>query len=291
VLRWWACSVDFSSDVSISQAILKSCASDVTRLRNRCRFLLGNINDFDAATDTVAYDDLAVIDKYIISKAETVFAQVEQDYAAYNFSAATKALDRFISQELSALYLDLAKDRLYIEARDSPIRRSCQTVLRWLLVSSAQVMGPVLCHLAEDIWQFLPGEKEASVFFTGWWKKFPGQPDEAEGSIAALARVLDARDPLNLALEKARAQKLLGGGQEARAVLTVVQGSEMHSALSAIASSSHVADGLRYLMGVSVLELVPTETLPDVEDSEEAVHQRSEAGAGSDADACHRAQV
>jgi len=138
-------------------------------------------------------------------------------------------------------------------------------------------MGPVLCHLAEDIWQFLPGEKEASVFLTGWWKKFPDQPDEAEASIADLARVLDARDPLNLALEKARAQKLLGGGLEARAVLTVVQGSEMHSALSAIASSPHqVADGLRYLMGVSELELVATETLPDVEDSDEAVHQKSE---------------
>jgi len=279
-LRWWACGVDFSSDVSISQAILATCASDVTRIRNRARFLLGNISDFNASSDSVVYDDLAVVDKYIISKAEAVFVQVEKDYSSYNFASATKALDRFISQELSALYLDLAKDRLYIEAKDSQIRRSSQTVLRWLLISSAQVMSPVLCHLAEDIWQFLPGEKEPSVFLSGWWKKFPGRPDEAQQIIADFARALDARNPVNLALEKARAQKLLGGGVEARAVLTVVEGSEMHSALSAIASSPHqAADGLKILMGVSELELVPVQTLPDVEESEEAVlpvQQRSE---------------
>eukprot|EP00913_Durusdinium_trenchii_P022487 g21124.t1 len=142
MLRFWVASVGFASDVSISLGILKSTEENVRRLRNRARFILGNIHDFDVATEGIPYEDLPVIDQCIIRRAENVFDQMKEAYDAYSFSVATKLLDRFTSVDLSSLYLDLAKDRLYTSGKTSHSRRSCQTVLRWILVNMTKAIAP-----------------------------------------------------------------------------------------------------------------------------------------------------
>eukprot|EP00931_Biecheleriopsis_adriatica_P031265 TRINITY_DN18359_c0_g2_i1.p1 TRINITY_DN18359_c0_g2~~TRINITY_DN18359_c0_g2_i1.p1 ORF type:complete len:1056 (+),score=244.62 TRINITY_DN18359_c0_g2_i1:50-3217(+) len=277
VLRFWAASLDFTGDVAIGQGILKISADKVTKLRNRFRFMLGNIHDFDVS-DSVAYEDLPLLDKYIVHKADMVFSEMTQAYETYNFATALRQLELFSNNELSNIYLDLVKDRLYVSGQNSHARRSCQTVLRWLITSLARIISPVLCHLAEDVWQFLPGEKEEpSIFLSGWWKPFPGRP-EVEAALSSIDKVLAMRDPVNGALEKARRQKMLGSGLEASVTLAVKKGSECHAALETVAAAPvQEADGLKCLLGVSEVVVLASDDVPALpEDSEEVICEESE---------------
>lgn len=266
VLRYWVASTDFSSDVSISQNILKATEETVRRLRNRARFILGNIHDFDVTTESIVYEDLPVIDRCMIRRAEAVFDQMKEAYDSYSFSIATKLLNRFASVDLSSLYLDLAKDRLYTAGKSSHSRRSCQTVLRWILVNMTRAIAPVLCHLSEDIWQFLPpGEEESSVFLSGWCKPFPGKPAEVESIVEDVERVLQLRDPANLALERARGNKLIGLPLDASVKIVVKSDSDLHKALDRMAQVEHQSeDGLDSLLSVSRAEYEAVETLPEL---------------------------
>eukprot|EP00971_Amphidinium_carterae_P092951 1840296-Amphidinium_carterae.1 len=174
ILRLWASTVDFTADVPISQSIMKSVADNAIKLRNTARFMLANISDFDAKAHTVAYEDLPLLDKHTIREAERLFEEMAEDFDEYMFPKAMRKMILF-GQGLSALYLDVAKDRLYIAKKNSLARRSCQTVLRWLVEQMARAVAPVLCHLAEDVWQNLkhsPGA-EKSVLLAGWVEPFP----------------------------------------------------------------------------------------------------------------------
>ncbi|CAJ1387050.1 unnamed protein product [Effrenium voratum] len=266
VLRFWVASVDFSNEVSISQNILKNAEENVRRLRNRARFILGNIHDFDVASNSVEYDKLPAIDRCLVHRAESVFQQVKEAYDSYSFSTATKILDRFTSIDLSSLYLDLTKDRLYSAGKDSHTRRSCQTVLYWILVNMTKVIAPVLCHLAEDIWQSLPKQEETSVFLAGWCTPFPGKPEEAEPLVHHMDCVLQLRDPVNLALERAREGKMIGSALEASVKIAVKSGSDLQEALAKVAESEHSADSLSLLLSVSQAEYEAADELPAVSD-------------------------
>jgi len=253
VLRMWVASVDFTFDVAISQSIMASVAENVRKIRNRVRFMLGNICDFDPATDSVPYAELPLLDRHIIHQAQETFAQMEQAYGAYAFSRASRVLTEFM-QELSAFYLDAAKDRLYITARSSPRRRSCQTVLRWLAENLARAMAPVLCHLAEDVWQALPGPSaEPSVFLAGWCAPFPGGAERGPGPpLRALREVLGLRDATHAALERARQAGLIGSALEAHVTVYLEPSSSLKESIDELGTSSHPdVDGLRWLLGVS----------------------------------------
>lgn len=260
VLRLWVASVDFTFDVAISMNIMAGVADAVKKIRNRARFILGNINDFNAETDYVAIGDMPLLDRYIIWQGEKVFQTMTEAYNSYAFSKASKTLIEF-TQELSSFYLDVAKDRLYISAAASARRRSCQTVLHWLLVNLAKVMAPVLCHLAEDIWQFMPGQKsEKSVFLAGWWQPFPGSSSQEEKLLLAVSRVLELREPANLALERARRQTMIGASLEATLKVTLKPDSELQQAVELVSTHGQDdVDGLRWLLGVSAVETVVSE--------------------------------
>jgi len=268
VLRFWVASVDFSSDVSISKNILKLTNENVRRLRNRARFILGNISDFDPAK-AVPYDELPVIDKFMVRRAQAVFDQMKEGYNSYAFSSATKALDRFTSQDLSSLYLDLAKDRLYTSLPHGHIRRSCQTVLYWILMNIARAIAPVLSHLAEDIWQFLPGDKAQSVFLGGWCEPFAGMPEEAEGLVLDIEKVLALRDPTNQALERARSAKLIGAPLEACVKVAYTKESGLEGPLARMGEVEHKeADGLNWLLSVSQAQFECVDELPELPEDE-----------------------
>jgi isoleucyl-tRNA synthetase len=259
VLRLWVASVDFTFDVPISQEILASVGETVKKIRNRARFMLGNIHDFNPASDAVSYDELPLIDRYIISRAEDVFAQITEAYESYAFSRATRTMFEFLQQELSNVYFDLAKDRLYVAGASHLVRRSCQTVLRWLLVNLARIMAPVLSHLAEDIWQFLPGKDKAkSVFLTGWWTPFPGRPQEADPLVCDMTRILALRGPVNQALEAARRSDgptAIGLSLEASVEILLRKDSDLHRAFERVVARSQnqwmEADSLHKLLLVS----------------------------------------
>ncbi|NEQ09673.1 MAG: isoleucine--tRNA ligase, partial [Moorea sp. SIO4E2] len=171
VLRLWVSSVDYSSDVPISQSILKQLADVYRKIRNTARFLLGNLNDFDPAKHRVPVQELPELDRYMLHRITEVFEDVTDAFESYQFFRFFQSVQNFCVIDLSNFYLDIAKDRLYISAPNSPRRRSCQTVLQIALENLAKAIAPVLCHMAEDIWQYLPYQKShESVFESGWVK-------------------------------------------------------------------------------------------------------------------------
>lgn len=258
VLRLWVSSVDYSSDVPIGKTILKQMADVYRKIRNTARFLLGNLHDFNPATDAVPYEQLPELDRYMLHRMTDVFAEVTDAFETYQFFRFFQTVQNFCVVDLSNFYLDIAKDRLYISAADAPRRRSCQTVLAVAIESLARAIAPVLSHLAEDIWQYLPySTPYLSVFEAGWvtleqrWNS-----PELEESWKQLRFI---RQEVNKVLEQARAEKAIGSSLEAKLLLYVPDlelKQKLQSMNPASSLSGNGVDELRYLFLTSQVELL-----------------------------------
>ena len=267
VLRLWVASVDYTSDVCIGDNIIKQVFESYRRIRNTARYLIGNLADFDEATDAVAYEDMPSLDKYILGRYAALVAEVHAAYGSYQFFRASQSLLKFASSDLSSFYLDIAKDRLYISGADDARRRSCQTVLKIMVEGLAKMMAPILPHMAEDIWLNLPYTPATESVFQGGWASstdvsadFPAHREEEWGRIMAL------RGDVNKCMELARAQKLVGSSLEcsvrvhapdpAMAVLLAeFSGDEQ---LVWPPTKGNAVDELRYVLITSKVALVPT---------------------------------
>jgi isoleucyl-tRNA synthetase len=265
VLRLWVSSVDYSSDVPIGKTILKQLGDVYRKIRNTARFLLGNLHDFDPKTDAIPYEQLPELDRYMLHRITEVFTDITDAFESFQFFRFFQTVQNFCVVDLSNFYLDIAKDRLYISAADSPRRRSCQTVLAIAIENLARAIAPVLSHLAEDIWQYLPYETPyKSVFEAGWvtldstWS----QPNLA-GTWTELRTI---RDEVNKVLETARTDKAIGSSLEAKLLLYVAD-TELRQALQAMQPAATVGepmqngkvahvDELRYLFLTSQVEVL-----------------------------------
>ncbi|MEL0170079.1 MAG: class I tRNA ligase family protein, partial [Synechococcus sp.] len=156
VLRLWVSSVDYSADVPLGPGIVKQLADVYRKVRNTARYLLGNLHDFDPSRDAVPLADLPLLDRWMLQRTAKVLEDVSGDFERYEFYRFFQTLQNFCVVDLSNVYLDIAKDRLYVSAADSFRRRSCQTVMALVLERLAGMIAPVLSHMAEDIWQHLP---------------------------------------------------------------------------------------------------------------------------------------
>ncbi|MBE9202813.1 isoleucine--tRNA ligase [Synechocystis salina LEGE 06099] len=254
VLRLWVASVDYANDVPIGQGILKQLVDVRNKIRNTARFLLGNLHDFNPQTDAVVYEDLPELDRYMLHRMTEVFAEVTEAYESFQFFKFFQTVQNFCVVDLSNFYLDIAKDRLYISAPNAPRRRSCQTVLQLALENLVKAIAPVLCHLAEDIWQFLPYEKPAeSVFQAGWvtmdsrWV----QPELAQTWV----KLRQLRTEVNKVMESARTAKAIGASLEAK-VLIHTNDDHWEQLLQRYnREESNQVDTLRYLLLASQVEL------------------------------------
>lgn len=258
VLRLWVSSVDYSSDVPIGENILKQLAEVYRKIRNTARFLLGNLHDFDPSSQAIAYQELPELDRYMLHRIGEVFTEVTDAFEHYQFFRFFQTVQNFCVVDLSNFYLDIAKDRLYISHPNSLRRRSCQTVLAIALENLAKAIAPVLSHLAEDIWQFLPYDTpDKSVFEAGWveteaeWKN----PQLA----ASWAKLRDIRTEVNGVMEKARNDKAIGSSLDAK-VLLYVPNDELKELLQSYNLTDRLngngVDELHYLFLASQVELV-----------------------------------
>jgi isoleucyl-tRNA synthetase len=254
VLRLWVASVDYANDVPIGQGILKQLVDVRNKIRNTARFLLGNLHDFNPETDAVAYEDLPELDRYMLHRMTEVFTEVTEAYESFQFFKFFQTVQNFCVVDLSNFYLDIAKDRLYISAPNAPRRRSCQTILQLALENLTKAIAPVLCHLAEDIWQFLPYEKPTeSVFQSGWvnldaqWQ----QPELAQTWV----KLRQLRTEVNKVMESARTAKAIGASLEAK-VLIHTHDEHWSQLLQCYnQGESNQVDTLRYLLLASQVEL------------------------------------
>lgn len=258
VLRLWVSSVDYSSDVPIGKTILKQLSDIYRKIRNTARFLLGNLHDFDPNKDAVSYEELPELDRYMLHRISEVFTEVTDAFETYQFFRFFQTVQNFCVVDLSNFYLDIAKDRLYISHPESMRRRSCQTVLAVAIENLAKAIAPVLCHMAEDIWQFLPYETPQKSVFEAGWVKTSKQWENPELS-ASWTKIRAMRNEVNNALELARKEKAIGSSLDAK-VLLYVRDQELRQKLEKFnpadsLTGNHV-DELRYFVLTSQVELV-----------------------------------
>ncbi|MCS5421630.1 MULTISPECIES: isoleucine--tRNA ligase [Psychrilyobacter] len=223
ILRLWCASVDYSDDVRISDNAIKQISESYRRVRNTARYILGNTNDFDPATDKVAYEDLTEIDKWALHRLETLKTNVTANYDKYEFYNLFNDIHYFAGIEMSAFYLDIIKDRLYVEKTDSVARRSAQTVMHEVLAAMTKMISPVLSFTAEEIWGKLPeaAKDTDSVLLTSWYEANPEWINEELGT--KWDEISKLRKEVNKVLEKARQgeNKIIGNALDAKLELHI----------------------------------------------------------------------
>ncbi len=256
IIRLWVASVDFREDVVASVPLMKRLAEEIYRkLRNTFRFLLGNLHGFDPALHAVPFEQMEPLDQYMLARTAELTANVRDWYDAMEFHRVYHAINQFCVSDLSAVYLDVLKDRMYTFAPSNPQRRSAQTAIWKITEALVRLIAPILSFTAEEIWQYLPKieGRESSVHIA----HFPKPEDLAQNTAALLAdwtQIFAARNEVLKSLEEARKEKHIGKALEAKVVLQVP--SPLEAVLVQYAAS------LKELFNVSQVEMniVPVTT-------------------------------
>ncbi|MBD2252458.1 isoleucine--tRNA ligase [Nostoc parmelioides] len=255
VMRLWASSVDYTGDVRLGGNIIKQLNDVRGKIRNTARFLLGSLHDFDPEKDAVQFEEMPQLDKYMLHRIREVFEEVTEAFESFQFFRFFQTVQNFCVVDLSNFYLDVAKDRLYISAADSFRRRSCQTVIHIALQNLARAIAPVLCHTAEDIWQYLPYKTPyKSVFEAGWVQvEEKWHNPELAGFWQQLRQL---RTDVNKVLEQARVEKMIGSSLEAKALIYVKDTNSRNAIATLNPEVGNGVDELRYLFLTSQVELL-----------------------------------
>ena len=250
VMRLWISSVDYQGDVRLSDKIVKSMSDVYRKIRNTFRYLLGNLSDFDPKTDSVAYADMEELDRWALLRMEQVKETVLKAYDDYEFHVMYHAVHNFCTVDLSAIYLDILKDRLYTEKADSKLRRSAQTAMYEILTTLVRLVAPVLCFTSEEVWQALPNKEERE-----WSVHMSDMPKVNE---AYLDKELDEKWKKRLAvrsvamkaLEEARQAKVIGHPLDAEVTVyadgeayDIVKAMEKELADFLLVSQTHMVSG------------------------------------------------
>lgn len=254
ILRLWVSSSDYQADVRISDDILKQVADVYRKIRNTFRFLLGNTSDFNPTTDAVAYNKLSEADQYMLATYNRLARQIDEAYNKYEFSTVYRAVNNFVTTDLSNFYLDFAKDVVYIEAEESAARRSMQTVFYTIAKGLTQLLAPLLPHTADEIWSYLEFETAKSVHLTDF--ELVAETAEQTQLIEKWTRFMTLRDVVQKALEEARNEKLIGKSLMAKVTIYADQ------ATSDLINS--INNDVKQLLIVSDFEVVVgTENAPE----------------------------
>ncbi len=218
ILRLWVASADYRNDISVSKNIIKQASEAYRKIRNTCRFILGNLYDFDPARDAVPYDQLSELDRWALLKLDKVVRRVSEAFDDYEFHVVFHTVHNFCTVDLSNIYFDILKDKLYCNRADDPARRSAQTVLHQLINTLVAILAPILAFTSEEIWGYLKGEgMPASVQMLEWPPSNDMYRDDTLES--TIDKILSLREVVTKALEEARVKKVIGHSLGARVVI------------------------------------------------------------------------
>lgn len=219
ILRLWVASTDYSGEMAVSDEILKRSADAYRRIRNTARFLLANLSGFNPATDLVKPEEMVVVDRWAVGRAQAAQADIVASYENYDFHEVIQRLMQFCSIEMGSFYLDIIKDRQYTAKGDGLARRSCQTALWHIVEALVRWMAPIMSFTADEIWGYLPGERAQYVFTEEWYQGLFGLAEDEALNDAYWAELLKVRGEVNKVIEQARADKRIGGALEATVTL------------------------------------------------------------------------
>ena len=219
LVRLWVASSDYTVDVRVSDNIFKQLSETYRKFRNTARIIMANLNDFDPDTDMVAIADMQGIDRYLLSRLNALIATVREAYDSYQFHTVYHALNNFCTIDMSKLYIDITKDRVYVEKADSAARRSAQTAMYLAISALTRLIAPILAFTAEEIWQAMPHastDKKESVYLN----LLPDVCADYDFADADKWNELFAlRDDVMKALEIARAEKKIGKSLDAKVTI------------------------------------------------------------------------
>jgi isoleucyl-tRNA synthetase len=244
ILRLWVSAEDYREDVRISNEILNRLVEAYRRLRNTARFLISNLYDFNPASDTVDGRELDELDRWILHRTETVLGRCREAYESYEFHIVYHTLNNFCSVDLSALYLDIVKDRLYCEGAKSVKRRAAQTALYRILDVLVHLMAPILSFTAEEIWSYMPDKQRrpSSVFLS----QIPERDDAAIDPELAdkWDRLFRERGEVLKALEAARGDGIIGHSLDAEVILSTRNGKQEPALTALLAADTQKAEDM-----------------------------------------------
>lgn len=275
IIRLWVMSADTSVDVRVSMETLQQMSEAYRKLRNTFRFLLANTSDF-GPDNFVAYEKREAVDQYMTVNFNRFLAEMRDNFDRYDFLDAYKRLINFVNNDLSSFYMNVAKDVLYIEAKDSHVRRSMQTVFYEILSGMTRLLTPILPHTTEEVWSYMD-EPEEFVQLT----EIP-EARSFENGDALLEKwegFMELRSHVLKALEEARNQKLIGRSLEASADVYLTD--SQRELLENLGTDA----GL--LFGVSKLSLYPASDAPaDAESFDDNFAVKIQPASGTVCDRC-----
>jgi isoleucyl-tRNA synthetase len=219
ILRLWVGSSDYRNDINVSLGILKQYTDSYKKIRNTLRFLLGNLSDYDPATDAVQREDLLEFDRWALSRLNNLIKTVQTNYDDFEFYKGVQAINRYIVSDLSNVYLDVLKDRLYVEGTKSLARRSGQTVMYEIMTALTLMLAPVLVFTAEEVYNYFPesARKFETVHALDWPEYNPDAVDlELEKK---WRKLLEIKEKVNNTLEKSRTAGTVGHSLDAHCTL------------------------------------------------------------------------
>ena len=211
LLRLWASSIDYTTDVPFSEEIFTRLGDTYRRIRNTLRILLGNLYDFESGSQ-VAMEDLSLVDRWILERLEEVIGACRSAYEKFEFHKVYHALNQFCAVDLSSLYVDITKDRMYCDAPDSPRRRATQAAMQEVFDALSKLLAPVLVFTAEEAWRH---SATTSIHV----QEFPQTQGRGRKAIDQLEQLLRLRGIVGQAIEQARQEKVIGNTLEARVIL------------------------------------------------------------------------
>ncbi len=220
ILRLWVASSDYHSDIRISKDILKQLSEAYRKIRNTARFILGNLYDFDPDKDSVSLDELLPIDRWALLKLDELGRKARAGYDSFEFHQVFHSVHNFCVVDMSNFYLDVIKDRLYVEKADSLTRRAAQTTIYRILDAMTRLISPILAYTSDEIWQFMPHGADADrecVLFNEMPQASGVTADES--FLARWDRIHALRNDVKKALELARKGKVIGASLEAKVQL------------------------------------------------------------------------
>ena len=270
IIRLWCAATDYSGDLAIDEKILARVVDTYRRIRNTLKFLLANISDFDAATDAVAQADLLEIDRYALSRAAQLQAEILAHYEVYEFHPVVAKVQLYCSEDLGGFYLDILKDRLYTTAPKSLARRSAQTALHQITHAMLRWMAPFLSFTAEEAWKLM-GTSESIFMDT-----YSAMPAPDAPLLAKWARIREIRDAVNKDIEALRKEGQVGSSLQANVALTVAP--EDHALLASL------GEDLKFVFITSAMELIAGKDLSTLASAskdqkcERCWHYRPEVG-------------
>ena len=219
LVRLWVASSDYQVDVRVSDNIFKQLSETYRKIRNTARIIMANLGDFNPDTDCVALDEMLDIDRWALSRLEALIAEVRKAYDSYSFHLVYHAINNFCTVDMSKLYIDITKDRVYVENPTSKARRSAQTALYYIISALVKMIAPILAFTAEEIWQAMPHASTDDVTSV-----YLSEMPKAEGKFAfdgadRWEELFTLRDDVMKALEIARAEKKIGKSLDAKVTI------------------------------------------------------------------------